>query len=567
LQAGKVYLVGAGPGHPELLTVKAAELLRTGDVIVYDRLIQEEVLALAKPSAERIYMGKAEGRHDSRQDEILELLRRKSDEGKMVIRLKGGDPFVFGRGGEEAEYLAGHGVPFEVIPGVSAAFAAPECAGIAVTHRDIASSVAIVTGHEAGRESSRLNWDALAGIDTLVFLMGVRNTGLIARELLARGRDPATPAAMIQQAFWHGENVVTGTLATIADEVARAGVSPPATLVIGGVVALREKLKESQRDLRRRPDSNGAFAPAPAPDQLLRLATGGVASQVLRFALGASLFDDLEQWNSAAELAVSLRLNASAVAELLECLVSLGLVETGPAGFRNLELASRYLVTSSPHSLKPTLLYQASLGEPWIALTRYLEGDHYAQASVTAESFYEQSAECVARFAAPFALEKTDLAECSPVLIAGWGAETHRELALLRWPHLTVESLNPFTGGLDRDPIGALPHGQFGAILLSGLLESCERGQVAPMLETAASVLLPEGLLFLRDGFFPACAVSPPEVVLPALGRHVARGGCRNWPIDRLSQTLHALGFGSIRSDALPGGSLLVAARKRPANA
>ena len=136
MQTGKVYLVGAGPGHPELLTLKAAELLQTGDVIVYDRLIQEEVLNLAKPAAERIYMGKTVGRHESRQTEIHELLVRKAREGRTVVRLKGGDPFVFGRGGEEAEYLAGHGVPFEVVPGVSSALAAPASAGIAITHRD-----------------------------------------------------------------------------------------------------------------------------------------------------------------------------------------------------------------------------------------------------------------------------------------------------------------------------------------------------------------------------------------------------------------------------------------------
>ena len=181
MRCGKVYLVGAGPGHPELLTLKAAKLLETGDVIVYDRLIQEEVLALAKPSAERIYMGKKVGIHESRQDEIHELLLRKAREGKIVVRLKGGDPFLFGRGGEEAEFLAGHGVPFEVVPGVSSALAAPLSAGIAVTHRDAASAIAIVTGHEASRQESRLNWQALAGMDTLVFLMAVRNTGRIAR--------------------------------------------------------------------------------------------------------------------------------------------------------------------------------------------------------------------------------------------------------------------------------------------------------------------------------------------------------------------------------------------------
>lgn len=563
MQAGKVYLVGAGPGHPELLTVKAAALLKVSDVIVYDRLIQEEVLALAKPSAERVYMGKAVGRHASRQQEILELLLRKSQEGKMVVRLKGGDPFLFGRGGEEAEYLAAHGIPFEVVPGVCSALAAPAAAGIALTHRDMASSVAIVTGHEAEREQSRLNWDALAGIDTLVFLMSVHTARAIARELQARGRAPDTPAAMIQMAFWHGENVVTGTLATIADEVERAGITPPATLVIGEVVRLREKLQDAQRDLRRHPENSSRFAPAPAPDQLLRLATGGVASQVLRFALGARLFDDLEQWRSASALAVTLKLNASAVAELLDCLVSLGLVESGPEGYRNLDIASRYLVESSPDSLKPALLYQASLGEPWSALSRYLEVDNQPKTASTSEQLYEDSCECVARFAAPFAVGKADLDGCNPVLIAGWGADAYRASALHRWPQMMVETLNPFAAAQNHDPISALPAGHYGAILLSGLLESCARGQVAPMLAAAARALAPSGMLVLRDGFLPACAVSPPEVILPALGRHVTRGGCRNWPMERLRKTLEGLGFALLRSEPLPGGSLLVTAQKQ----
>jgi len=247
LTVGKVYLVGAGPGDPELLTLKAAGLLKVADVIVYDRLIQEEVLALAKACAERIYMGKAVATHDSRQDEIHELLVRKAQEGKLVVRLKGGDPFLFGRGGEEAEYLAERDIPFEVIPGVSAALAAPLSAGIPLTHRDAASSVAIVTGHEAAKDAGRVDWAALCKLDTLVFLMGVHNVGRISHELLAHGQDPATPAAMIQMAFWREEKVVTGTLGSIAAEVERAEISPPATLVVGEVVRLREKLKHARR--------------------------------------------------------------------------------------------------------------------------------------------------------------------------------------------------------------------------------------------------------------------------------------------------------------------------------
>jgi uroporphyrin-III C-methyltransferase len=242
MSVGKVYLVGAGPGSPDLLTIRAAELLKTADVIVHDRLVQEQVLALARPSAERIDMGKPVGKHQSRQDEINELLVRKAREGKTVVRLKGGDPFVFGRGGEEAECLAECHIPFEVVPGVSSSLAAPLSAGIAVTHRANSSSVAIVTGHECEGES-RIDWDALARLDTLVFLMCVHSVASIASRLIEHGRSPDTPAAMIQLAFWPEQRVVTGTLCTIADDVRAAGIQPPATLVVGDVVRLRDKLR------------------------------------------------------------------------------------------------------------------------------------------------------------------------------------------------------------------------------------------------------------------------------------------------------------------------------------
>ncbi len=253
-QIGKVYLVGAGPGSPELLTLKAAALIRGADVIVYDRLIQEEVLALANPAAERLYMGKSLGKHDSRQDEIHELLVLKAREGKTVVRLKGGDPFVFGRGGEEAEYLCDHGIPFDVVPGVCSALSAPLAAGIAVTHREAASSLAICTGHNANDAAGkRIDWNALARIDTLVFLMGVHNVEKIARKLMEAGRPPDTPVAIIQQAFWPEEAVLTATLETIVEECRRADITPPATLVIGEVVRLRDKLIHGTWERGRRP--------------------------------------------------------------------------------------------------------------------------------------------------------------------------------------------------------------------------------------------------------------------------------------------------------------------------
>lgn len=266
---GKVYLVGAGPGHPDLLTIRAANLLKTAEAIVYDRLVQDEVLALAKPSAEKIFMGKPLGKHASRQDEIHELLARKAREGKTVVRLKGGDPFLFGRGGEEAEYLAEHGIPFEVVPGVSSCLSAPLSAGIAVTHRDRASSVAIVTGHHADGNHDRLDWRALSKVDTLVVLMGVHNAAHIAEHLMAAGRSAETPAAIVQMAFWPGERVVSGTLGTIAEEARRANVEAPATLVIGEVVHLREKLVHHQQHIGE-PCGRDAMihvVPIPVPDR------------------------------------------------------------------------------------------------------------------------------------------------------------------------------------------------------------------------------------------------------------------------------------------------------------
>lgn len=552
---GKVYLVGAGPGHPELLTVKAAKLLGASDVIIYDRLIQEEVLALAKPSAERIYLGKSLGIHESRQEEILEVLLRKAGEGKTVVRLKGGDPFLFGRGGEEAEFLAEHGIPFEVVPGVSSALAAPASAGIAVTHRDVASAVAIVTGHEASRDESRLNWDALAGVDTLVFLMAVHNVGKVAGELIAHGRNPETPAAMIQMAYWHGEKVVTGTLATIEAEVEGAAIEPPATLVIGEAVRLREKLKHSQRDLRRRPDSAADFLPAPGPDQLLRVATAGMGSQVLRLALATSLFDLLGEWKTASRLAQVLGVNRTGLAEVLECLVSMGLVEGGPDGYRNLELASRYLVEDSPQSLKPALLYQAAHLAPLSAFGRYLLNGRDSGARPEAADLHHEACESLARYAAPFILDKLNLAPHAPALLVGWGGSSYAELVSRRWPGLAFET---------RDSLAALENGAgpYGAILFSGLLAACDRGEYGPAIEKAVRALKPGGLLLLHDSFVDTDATAPPEVLLFALGRHVMTGGSGTWSISRLENELESLGWRVTGREAIPGGTHLVIAAR-----
>jgi uroporphyrin-III C-methyltransferase/precorrin-2 dehydrogenase/sirohydrochlorin ferrochelatase len=240
--AGTVYLVGAGPGDPDLLTLRAHRLLTTADAVVYDRLVDARILDLASPSARLIDVGKAPGHHQLPQGEINDLLVDLARRGGQVVRLKGGDPFVFGRGGEEALALARAGVPFEVVPGVSAALAAPAYAGIPVTHRGRASAVTIVTGHGC-QEAAAPDWTALARADTtLVVLMGLSNLAAIAERLRAAGLPPTTPVAVVEQGTRPDQRTVEGTLENIATRVAAAGVASPATIVIGEVVSLREHL-------------------------------------------------------------------------------------------------------------------------------------------------------------------------------------------------------------------------------------------------------------------------------------------------------------------------------------
>lgn len=562
---GKVYIVGAGPGHPELLTIKAAELLRTADVVVYDRLIQEEVLALAKPSAERLYMGKPVGKHDSRQDEIHELLAMKAREGKRVVRLKGGDPFLFGRGGEEAEYLAEHDVPFEVVPGVSSALAAPLSAGIAVTHREASSCVTIATGHEAKDEESHLDWGALAKMETLVFLMGVKNAGRIADRLMAHGRSPDTPAAMIQMAYWHDEHVVAATLGTIAAEVERSGVKPPATLVVGQVVRLRERIGTSLRELKRRADGSSRFEPAPAPDQLIRLAFAGMGTQALGFALESRLFDRLEEPAPAARVATEMGLDPEALDEILEALVSLGLLEKKGGGFCNLDIASRYLCSGSPQSLRPALLHFAGQSTAWGPVARYATGGRKDFAPMGDDHPLEAACEALARFAAPAIQEKVDLGGARSVLLVGWGGASFGEALKARWPSVHFEALNPFTsaGPEGRGPLPKSPEpGGWGAVVLSGLLASCDRGQVQGILEEVAGGLRRGGLVVLHDAFLPVSVLPPVEVALGTLARHVTRGGCRTWSIHRLRETLAGMGFVDVKAEPLPAGTVLVSAAK-----
>ena len=241
---GKVFLVGSGPGDPGLMTRRSVELIATADAILHDRLIPADALQGARPDAELHYVGKQPGGASMTQGAINDLLVELGRRGKRVVRLKGGDPFVFGRGGEEAQALAAAAVAYEVVPGVTAGVAAPAYAGIPVTHRDDASAVAFVTGHEdPDKPETALDWQALAAFPgTLVVYMGVGNLAAIADRLIAAGRPAGEPAAVVERGTLPGQRTVTGTLADIAARVERAGVSPPAIALVGPVATLREQL-------------------------------------------------------------------------------------------------------------------------------------------------------------------------------------------------------------------------------------------------------------------------------------------------------------------------------------
>jgi uroporphyrinogen III methyltransferase/synthase len=243
--AGLVSLIGAGPGDPDLITVKGLKRLQQADVVIYDYLANATLLEHCRADAELIYVGKQAGRHTLSQDEINALLIEHGGAGKQVARLKGGDPYIFGRGGEEADVLQQAGIRWEVVPGITAGVAAPAYAGIPVTHREVASSVAFITGHEdPTKPETALNWVTLAtAVDTLVFYMGVGNLPEIAAKLIDNGRKPSTPVAVIRWGTKPEQEVVTGTLETIAVTVAAAGLKPPAITVVGDVVRLRERLR------------------------------------------------------------------------------------------------------------------------------------------------------------------------------------------------------------------------------------------------------------------------------------------------------------------------------------
>jgi uroporphyrinogen III methyltransferase/synthase len=244
-EQGKVYIVGAGPGDAGLITQRALHILQKADVVVYDNLVNDELLQHCPPQSEKIYVGKMAGSHTMRQEEINRLLIEKAREEKTVVRLKGGDPYIFGRGGEEALELAASGLEFEIVPGVTAAVAAAAYAGIPLTQRGMCSSVSLITGHEdPDKAESHIHWEHISpGTGTLVFYMGVKNLPGIVSQLMHHGRPGSTPAALIRWGTLNNQETLAASLETIASKALDAGFLPPAILVVGEVVTLREKLR------------------------------------------------------------------------------------------------------------------------------------------------------------------------------------------------------------------------------------------------------------------------------------------------------------------------------------
>ncbi|GLC89724.1 uroporphyrinogen-III C-methyltransferase [Lysinibacillus piscis] len=241
---GKVFIVGAGPGDVDLITVKGLRCIEQADVILYDRLINEELLTYAKKDAKLVFCGKLPQQHAMIQEQIHQSLVEYAQQGLVVTRLKGGDPFVFGRGAEEAEVLVQHQIPFEIVPGITSGIAAPAYAGIPVTHRDLGSSFAMVTGHMREGKDDAIHWESLAkGIDTIAIYMGVGNLPYIRQQLLKYGRSEETPVALIHWGTFAKQRTVTGTLATIEEVVQRENIQNPSIIVIGKVVTLRETIQ------------------------------------------------------------------------------------------------------------------------------------------------------------------------------------------------------------------------------------------------------------------------------------------------------------------------------------
>jgi len=240
---GKVYIIGAGPGDPGLITIRAVECLKRSDVVVYDYLVSIDILKYTKKDARLIYVGKKGGDHTVSQDNLNQILVKEASEGNIVARLKGGDPFIFGRGGEEAEVLSKAEIPFEIIPGVTSAIAVPAYAGIPLTHRKYASSVTFVTGHEdPTKGKSNIDWENISAVGTIVFLMGIKNLSHIVANLIKNGRNPGTPVALVRWGTTSDQETLAGTLSSIAKLAEEKNFLPPAIFIVGDVVKLREYL-------------------------------------------------------------------------------------------------------------------------------------------------------------------------------------------------------------------------------------------------------------------------------------------------------------------------------------
>lgn len=247
---GKVYLVGAGPGDPDLITVKGLRCIQHADVILYDRLVNPELLKHAKEGVQLVYCGKLPHYHTMNQETINHFLVKYAKKGLKVVRLKGGDPFVFGRGGEEAEECVKNNVPFEVVPGITAGIAASAYAGIPVTHRTLSKSFAFITGHQAGDVEAEHQWSHLAkGVDTICVYMGVSHLQTITKQLIQNGKSPQTPIALVHWGTLSDQRTVVGTLETIEERVKEANISNPSMMVIGEVVRLHQKLNWYEEEI------------------------------------------------------------------------------------------------------------------------------------------------------------------------------------------------------------------------------------------------------------------------------------------------------------------------------
>jgi uroporphyrinogen III methyltransferase/synthase len=332
MEKGKVYLVGAGPGDPGLMTVKGLSCVQKADVVVYDRLVASRILSHAPEQAELIYVGKSPDNHALVQEEINLLLVRKALEGKSVVRLKGGDPFMFGRGGEEAECLVQHAVPFEVVPGISSALAVPAYAGIPVTHRNMTSAVCIVTGNEdPTKADSDLDWDKIAmSAGTLVFLMGMGNLGAICHKLMENGRGPNTPVALIRWGTRPEQRTLVGTLATIETYARSTQFTNPAVIVVGDVVNLREKLSW----IEKKPLFGKRVLVTRAREQASQLSQiieemGGEVNEFPTIRIAPALPEDVAKLDNAIQKASSYKwivfTSVNGVAAFFERLLALGM--------------------------------------------------------------------------------------------------------------------------------------------------------------------------------------------------------------------------------------------------